>query len=691
MNSITSLSQNIVNKIAAGEVIERPASVVKELLENAIDAGATQIDIVIENGGFDRIRVVDDGCGIPADQLLLAVSPHATSKLSTADDLFRIATFGFRGEAIASIAEISQLTLRSRVPDTDAAAELVVHGGESGSVTPAAAAPGTTIDVRNLFFNTPVRRKFLKSVATEFGYISEAVIRIALATPSVRFTLSHQGKTIQDLPATAVGGADGRQERIAAIFGKEFADELVPVAADGDAGVRVSGFVGLPTLSRSNNRTQYTFLNHRHIRDRSILAAVTEAYRGLLTTGRFPVAFLWIDMPYDRVDVNVHPTKMEVRFQDSGRIYGLILSAIRNRFLRTDLVRPIQTGNGTAASGEGRHGVTSGGGEGDGVGSVSTDWNDEPEEMRRIEDRTREELRNYGRGSDGRGDTNRGRGIRGGGAGRGIPVYGRSGVVPFQPFPNDGGFRRERPSTVTDVEPTQPLITTESATSSPAVESSPVGFLEFMPFGIPDTVGSPAVDDDGGSDTGRFHAVQMHRSWIVVESLEGIRIIDQHAMHERILYERMKSQLRAGKITSQSLLVPEPVDLSPVEAATALGHREQLAGLGLKIEPFGGDTILVTAYPAVSRRIQPVELFRAMLDRILEGTRSPERTDLLDGLLETAACKAAVKLGDSLSPDEIQDLLQQSFDCEGAHHCPHGRPSVLVLTNEELARHFNRI
>ncbi|MDO4557986.1 MAG: DNA mismatch repair endonuclease MutL, partial [Planctomycetia bacterium] len=436
MKPITELSQGLVNRIAAGEVIERPASVVKELVENAIDAGATRVDVAIGKGGFDLVRVSDNGSGIPADQLTLAISPHATSKLLTDDDLFRISTFGFRGEALASIAEISHFTIRSRVAGVDAGAELSVRGGLTRSgrangadgmdgasqdirTVPAACAVGTTIEVRNLFFNTPVRRRFLKSVSTEFGYINESLIRIALAAPQVHFTLTHNGKLIQELPVTVTESSDGRLERITAIFGKQIADALIPVTSEGrieptdDDPVRVSGYVALPALSRGNNRTQYTFLNHRHIRDRSILAAVSEAYRGLLTVGRCPIAFLWLEIPFDRVDVNVHPTKLEVRFQDSGRVYSLILSAIRTQFLRTNLIKrlPTETTEGTD-SGDGR-------GSGD----------DEPEELRRMNDRTREAIRESVR-------TERSSTLAS------FATGGRGGGVPaFRPFSDRDGIR----------------------------------------------------------------------------------------------------------------------------------------------------------------------------------------------------------------------------------------------------------
>jgi DNA mismatch repair protein MutL len=299
---IRRLSQALINKIAAGEVIERPSSVVKELMENAVDAGATRIDVSIQNGGLAMIRVVDNGSGIPPDELPLAVAPHATSKLSTAEDLFRVGTLGFRGEALASIAEVSRMVLRSRTAAGDGGAELEITGGVMGEVTPCGCPVGTMIEVHNLFFNTPVRRKFMRTPQTEFGHASEAFTRLALGAPRVHFTLRHNDRPSLDLPAT-----DSWSERIASIFGRELAEHLIWVDNTVES-VRVAGCVGHPAFNRSNNRMQYFFLNGRHIRDHALQHALGEAYRGLLMTGRFPVAFLMIEMPSDMADVNVHPT-----------------------------------------------------------------------------------------------------------------------------------------------------------------------------------------------------------------------------------------------------------------------------------------------------------------------------------------------------------------------------------------------
>ncbi len=328
---IRQLSQSLINKIAAGEVVERPASVVKELMENAVNAGATRIDVSVSQGGLEMVRVVDNGGGIPMDELPLALASHATSKIAEADDLFRVGTLGFRGEALASIAEVSRLALRSRTPDTQSGAEIEATGGVLGEAAPCGCPVGTSVEVRHLFFNTPVRRKFLRTTATEFGHVSEAFTRIALATPNIHFTLRHNDKPVFELAAS-----DGWLERIATSFGRELAENLIWVESVNDE-VSISGYAAHPSQSRSHNRMQYFFLNGRCIRDRALQHALTEAYRGLLMVGRQPIAFLAMKMPPELVNVNVHPTKLEVRFQDSGRLYSQLLATLRGKFLTTNL------------------------------------------------------------------------------------------------------------------------------------------------------------------------------------------------------------------------------------------------------------------------------------------------------------------------------------------------------------------
>ncbi|HEX8914209.1 MAG TPA: DNA mismatch repair endonuclease MutL, partial [Humisphaera sp.] len=327
---IQQLSPSLVNRIAAGEVIERPANVVKELVENAVDAGATQITVEVEDGGRALVRVIDDGSGIPPADLPLAFASHATSKITCDDDLFRIMTMGFRGEALASIGSVSHARILSRVPGSDTGWEIHNRGGEISSVQAAAANAGTTIEVRNLFFNTPARRKFIKGTATEFGYISDMVMRLALPHPRVAFKLLHNGRATLDLPAT------DPTERWLAAWPKEFRPERLAIDVR-DAELKLHGIVGLPELARPTPKYQYVYLNGRHVRDRFVMHALKEAFRGLTEPGRHPAAVLMLEVPPGDVDVNVHPTKIEVRFKDSGRIHGLVLSGVREKLLGSDL------------------------------------------------------------------------------------------------------------------------------------------------------------------------------------------------------------------------------------------------------------------------------------------------------------------------------------------------------------------
>jgi DNA mismatch repair protein MutL len=624
MPPIRQLSQSLINKIAAGEVVERPASVVKELMENAVDAGATRIDVAVAGGGAEMVRVVDNGCGIPADQLPLAVASHATNKLAEADDLFQVATLGFRGEALASIAEVSRLRIRSRTVESQGGAELEVVGGKASEVVPCGSPAGTALEVRNLFFNTPVRRKFLRTTGTEFGHLSEAFTRIALAVPQVHLSLRHNDREVFELP-----GCDGWLERIARFFGRELAENLIWVeSAEGP--VRLSGYAAHPAHSRSNNRMQYFFLNGRHIRDRALQHALGEAYRGLLTTGRYPIAFLTLEMPPEMVDVNVHPTKLEVRFQDSGRLYSQLLSTLRGKFLATDLTVHVQR-------------------------PAEEDPSGSHDQRRAAE--LRQELVDWAKGKV---------------ASWGSPSGGGSQSATQTALDAGVPVGARRPLELTRLD--QGWMPSGRA----AAEQS------GRPAGEPAEIPSEAFT---GQST---PALQVHNRYLVAETEQGVTIIDQHALHERILYEQLRARVLSGTIEIQNLLAPEPVDLAPAEAATALEHRELLAQLGMKIEPFGGDTVLVAGYPAMLANISPVELLHELLERLLSGGRAPDRGDLLDELLHAIACKAAIKAGDRLAPEEIAALLEQRHLVDDPHHCPHGRPAALVFTREELDKQFQR-
>jgi DNA mismatch repair protein MutL len=621
------LPQSLINKIAAGEVVERPASVVKELMENAVDAGAARIDVTVEGGGAERIRVVDDGGGIAPEELPLAVASHATSKLVEADDLFRVATLGFRGEALASIAEVSRLAIRSRTADSPSGAEIEVVGGSASDVSPCGCPVGTTVEVANLFFNTPVRRKFLRTKQTEMGHTSEAFTRIALARPHVHFTLRHNTRQAFDLPADQ----DGR-ERIAAVAGRALAEGLIGVeSTQGD--VRLSGYVAHPSHSRGNNRMQYLFLNGRFIRDRALQHALSEAYRGLLMTGRYPIAFLWLEMPPEQVDVNVHPTKLEVRFQEASRLYGQLLSTLRTKFLSTDLTaraeRPADD-DPTAA-------------------------HDEAQTAQ-----LRQQVVDWAKGE--------------------VSAWDREPA----PGPAEGDANGRSPQAGSPSEPLE--LRRLDRHWRPAAEG---GREEPSPSAVPPAhAASPSAASEPNE---RVRAMQIHNRYLVAEAEEGVMVIDQHALHERILYEQLKARVSSGAVESQSLLVPEPVDLSPAEAAAALEHQELLATLGMRIEPFGGQTVLVAGYPAMLANISPAEVLRGLVDQLLSGGKLPDQRDLLDDLLHTIACKAAIKAGDRLAPEEIEALLARRHLIDDPHHCPHGRPAAVLFSREELDRQFKRV
>lgn len=616
MPSIQQLSPSVVNKIAAGEVIERPASVLKELLENSVDAGASRIDVAVEQGGGELIRVADDGCGIALEELPLAVASHATSKIRAADDLFSVRTLGFRGEALASIAEVSRLVIRSRTPAAASGAELEVVGGAARPIAPVGCPVGTTIEVRQLFFNTPVRHKFLRSTQTEMGHTTEALTRLALAHPHVHFTLNHNGRLMHDLPPVA----DVRQ-RIAAFFGQDIADALIDVKSESD-GVALTGFVANPMHSRASGRMQYLFLNGRAIRDRSLQHALGEAYRGLLLTGRQPICFLRLDMPPELVDVNVHPTKQEVRFQDGGRLYSQLLGTLRTKFLTTDLTARGRSPLGPAYDGD--------------VGAAATESN---AGVSQLVHWAKEQL-----GQQPRAETS-------------LPATSASTHEPLQLHRFDAPAFRP-------FDDGRPRATAASA-SDPVSAPSPSEPLR--------------------------RALQVHNRYLVQETDEGLEVIDQHALHERILYEQLRDKVLAGALESQRLLVPEPVDLAASEAAAVLEHADVLKQLGVEVEPFGGETILVSSYPAMLGNWRPAEVLRELVEQLLTPGKRPERRDLLDELLHMFACKAAVKFGDRLTPEEIEALLAQRHLAQDSHHCPHGRPTALVFTRAELDRQFKRI
>lgn len=676
MNRIELLPPEVVTKIAAGEVIERPASVVKELLENSVDAGASRIDVAIERGGTDLIQVVDDGRGIAAEDLPLAFATHATSKLRTVEDLFAIRTLGFRGEALASIGGVAQVLLQSRAAGAEIGAEIQCCGGQFSELRPWNGAVGTRVEVRHLFYNVPVRKKFLKSVSTEVGHICETIIRLALACPHIHLTLRHNGKLVYDLPATV-----GIPERIGLFFGTDVRDALYEVDS-GTGPIRLWGYIADPRVDRGLAKMQYLFLNGRWFRDRMITHALQEAYRGLLLSGRYPVVFLFLSVPPQQVDVNVHPTKAEVRFQDSSLIYSLIRSTIQRRLRQANLVPDWQwpdEGQPTLpASGSG---VVAGSTESP-PASASVQSADVPSPCCDQAKQT----------------------VVPGEAVRVAASSSRPMVAPVGTSPSFGAEpEKGHVSSLffsSDKEKSFPEERGPQTTVS-SLEGR-LGFASFS-AGLPTSPTQPAVPSATppsprlSPDTAREAeeeqigpALQIQDTYIVQETAQGMLVIDQHALHERILFEQLRQRVLQGSLEVQPLLVPEPIELTPAEAAQLLSVTDILRTLGLDVVPFGGNTLLIQSYPALLSRRSPQEIVRGILDYLLAHDQLPSREVLLYDLLATMACKAAIKAGDRLSPEEITALLRMRRWAEKSHHCPHGRPTTLLITRSDLDRQFRR-
>ena len=678
MPTIRQLPPQLVNQIAAGEVIERPASVVKELMENSIDAGAKRVEVAIAGGGSELIRVSDDGCGMTVDELPLAIASHATSKLPDEESLFRVATLGFRGEAMASIASVSQLTIRSRTADCTGGAEIVVRGGQAEPPAPCGCPVGTVIEVRNLFFNTPVRRKFMRTAQTENGHITEAFTRLALANPAIHMLLRSGERVLHDLPPTVNWG-----ERIAAFFGDEIGGSLIRIDSD-DSEVKVNGYVCDPAISRGNARMQYLFLNGRHIRDRALQHALGEAYRGLLMVGRHPVCFLRLAMPAEMVDVNVHPTKLEVRFTDSGRVYARLLQTLRHRFLSTDMTMRVgpataqRGGSGDVAAGS-PNGVSSGNAQpdpadaafgqstGSGAAGLQGDTNQGDggnrtslgDQRPAAEPTTTSELA-HRQGVIDWAKTGRAE----------LPT--RAGTVPeFQPFP--GG------PAPWEIDSSTRNLTSAAATATDLPQAATGN-------------GTPALPEPKPA-TPSYLGFQVHNRYLVTQDDAGMVVIDQHALHERVMYERIRAKVlgEGGRLETQRLLVPEPVSLTPAERSATLDAKELLARVGIEIDDFGGDTVLISGYPTMLARSAPSDVLRQALESIIAAGKDPEIRDLLDHLLHSMACKAAIKAGDRLTADEITSLLEQRDLYQDTHHCPHGRPTALFFSRDELDRMFGRL
>ncbi len=621
------LPEQLVNQIAAGEVVERPASVVKELLENAIDAQASRIVLEVEEAGKKLIRASDDGAGIPADQAPLALASHATSKITTGDDLEGITSLGFRGEALPSIASVADVRLLSRTADALEATEVTVSGGRADPPRPASGPVGTTVEVRNLFRYVPVRRKFLKTDATEMGHITEQAARIALAYPAVHLTVTHNGRSVYQLPPS-----ESVRERVGAFFGPDLAASLIEVTSE-EPGGRLWGLVGPPHVARATGTMQYLFINGRYVRDRGLLHALREAYRGLLEGRRQPVAFLFLTVPPERVDVNVHPTKVEVRLRDAHLLYGQVLGTVRERLLGPGLTPSLQTP--PAGAGE--------------PAPQTPPASEVAEGASDRDERVRQAVADFLR-SPPTTDQHR------------LPLAGKT--VP------QGGFARKADA--------------DAHRGAPATSRSRLG--ETPPHA---ECAAPARPEQEAA-LPQAPAIQIHNTYLVAETEDGILIVDQHALHERILFEEIMKRLAAGPLQGQRLLIPVTVALSDGEMAAVETHREALARLGLEVEPLGPRDVGIQAFPSLLERGDPEGTLRDFLAWVQAVDSPPTPRQVLEELAHVAACHAAVKAGDPLKTEEIEMLLAHREAAHMAATCPHGRPTALILRKRDLEKQFGR-
>jgi DNA mismatch repair protein MutL len=600
MGQIIHLDRNMVNLIAAGEVIERPASVVKELMENSIDAGATAITVAIEDGGRKLICVTDNGGGMDAEDLAAAFESHATSKIKEAGDLHNILTLGFRGEALASIGAVARVRAVSRMRDSDQAHCLEIDCGDKGPVSPCSGDVGTTIQVRDLFYKTPARRKFLRTANTEMGHVSEQFARIALPQGQLALTLTHNGKELYRLPQTA-----GLKERVGQLFPMLLSEggDLIETGSD-EKGIRIRALLGRPSLSRTSNQFQYTFLNGRFIRDKFISHAIKEAYRGLLDANRFPVVFLFIEIPGSDYDVNVHPTKVEVRFYNANLVHSQVLGVLREQLLGTDLNIPAHLP---------AQRLPSGNGEG-------------PDRQMR-----RQQI--------------------------------ADAMAEF--------FQRHRP-------PRQSQFDLR-AESTPARRGPDLRNR---------TAEKPALPATPTREDSRY--LQIHDSYIVEQTEEGFVIIDQHALHERMLYETLQQRLQRESLESQRLLLPESFEVTDAQAGAIESHGDLFRRLGIELTPFGPRVYAVQTFPTLLAGVAPVEFTQDLIDLLVERGNAVAPQDLFNDILSMAACKAAIKAGQKLDDSEIRELLAHRTRFESTSRCPHGRPTTLTFSISELEKQFKR-
>lgn len=617
---IRQLPPLLVNQIAAGEVIERPSSVLKELVENSIDAGATKITVELEQGGIELIRITDNGHGIHPDQIQLSLAPHATSKITESDDLDRISTMGFRGEALASIASVARVTIQSRTRDHDEGREIHAAGDSINDPKPTGCPVGTSIEVRNLFFNTPARRKFLRTPTTEQTRCLEWLRDLAMANPSIGVRCLGDDKVKLDLPPN-----QSPRERALAIVGKELESQLVEVNVDqfdNARGVLMWGLVGLPSIARATSKAQHVFLNGRTIRDRTVQHAIREAYRGLIEPGRHPTAVLMIEMAPSAVDVNVHPAKLEVRFRDQSMVHRAVYHGVRDALMQADVTPTVLSR------------LPNAGGPSAIMPSAYQPVQQSAQQpVEQQVDRMVEYL-----------STNQ--------AAASNPSDLRSKLTEVLQTPDLPSFDPPRP-------PAQP--TQEERLLPPIVNSVQV--------------------------------LQVHSSYLVCQDEHGILIIDQHALHERMMFNTLLSRVTgSGVLEQQGLLTPIVVEVAPAIIDQFDDLQELFERIGISAAPMGPRSVGVSSVPTflLSRNVDPGAFLDELFERVEREGFVPTKEEALHEILDMMSCKAAIKAGDKLSETELADIIALRDTTERAASCPHGRPTTVRLTIDELERLFDR-
>ncbi len=601
MGKIGVLDENMINMIAAGEVIERPGSVVKELVENSIDAGANKITVQIEDGGKKLISVTDDGAGMDGEDLAKAFESHATSKIRVCEDLGRISTMGFRGEALASIASVAQVYAVSKPANSIEANCVEIDCGKKGQVKPCSSDCGTTIEVREIFYKLPARRKFLRSSNTEISHISEQFSRIALCHNELDMTLVHNGKVIYSFRRH-----ESVRERAAVVVSGQAAEGLMETQSS-EKGLEIFALLGRPEVARANSKYQYVFLNGRFIRDKFISHAIREAYRGFIEPNKYPAVFLYLKMPLEAYDVNVHPTKIEVRFDNSNLVHSQVLGVLREKLLSVDL--DVQAGL---------------------AGSAEK-------------------------------------------------------FVPTAAVQHAEAERKQRiTEAMADFFKKQKFSQTNQGRFSFS------GSISAGRSGVGKMAGAKSYARGYEKQEGEKKFLQLHDSYIIAQSDEGFIVVDQHALHERIIYEDLCKRISSGKLESQRLLIPESFQVSDIQMEELKQRAKLIESLGIEMEPFGPGTMAIHSFPSLLGKIKPAEFVRDMLDLFTDKSFEADSERLVHEILDMAACKAAIKAGQKLSEEEMEQLIADKETVERASRCPHGRPTTIKFSLADLEKQFKR-